>query len=140
MSSAPASPGSASWGHRCHKLPSAAPAPLTGMSWRRQASVPLLPWGPRLTLVASIGFSLLPPSLPSLWPCLVRGFLGNHTGSVVGSVPATPACIRARTLDQSGAVGGRREKIRSQIVSAGAFPGQSRFPCLECCSPWKPKM
>ena len=101
---------------------------------------PPAPRGPRLTLVTSTGFSLLLPSLPSLWPCLVWGFLGNHTGSIAGSVPAMPACIRAWTLEQSGAVGGGREKIRSQVVSARAFPGQPRFPWLECCSPWKLKM
>ena len=110
-----------------------------GTGWQRQASVPLLPGGLRLTLVTSTGFSLFPASQPSLWPCLLRGFLGNRTGSLAGSVPARPACIRARIWEQSGAAGGRREKIRSQIVSARAFPGQPHSPWFECRSPWKPK-
>ena len=64
MSSAPASPGSTSWGHRCHKPPS---APLTGMGWQWQASVPLLPGG-RVTLVTSTLFVATLPALSLALP------------------------------------------------------------------------
>ena len=62
MSSAHASTGSASWGHRCHQPPSAAPAPLTGDGLAAAGICPPAPRGAetdpgyfhRLLFVASL--------------------------------------------------------------------------------------
>ena len=140
MSSAHASTGSASWGHRCHQPPSAAPAPLTGDGLAAAGICPPAPPGAE-TDPGNFHRLLFVASNPALSLALPAAGVPRKPHRQLSGLCACHASLHQST--NMGAERGcwRREgkKIRSQIVSARAFPGQPHSPWFECRSPWKPK-